>query len=217
MVGNQLPLLTKNGPRSGGPTGKRPKRQGACRPAPIIASTTPHSSSRADIKTVVSRHNFGNQGPWGQLFQANGYIALFLKETISMRPFSSSVFCSAAPRISDEDLDATVSFSSSEDEQPDPPALQLLARALLSWQPALVAHYARLGHAPGDLAPFSAFLGRLEREVAGQAAMRGEIIGWLQGLAADEPARTRVFRMASGTPGAGSALALYQAMRRPDE
>jgi hypothetical protein len=134
-----------------------------------------------------------------------------------MRPFSSGSFCPATPQVSEEDLDATVSFSSSEDEQPDPPALQQLARALLSWQPALVALYARLDHAPGDLAPFSAFLGRLEREVAGQAAMRGEIIGWLQGLAADKPARIRVLRMASGAPGASTALALYQTMRRASE
>lgn len=134
-----------------------------------------------------------------------------------MRPFSSGVICPATPRASEEDLDATVSFSSSEDEQPDPPALQQLARALLSWQPALVAHYARLDYAPGELAPFSAFLGRLEREVAGQAATRGEIIGWLQGLAEDGPARSRAFRIASGAPDAGSALALYQAMRKASE
>nr|WP_314630587.1 hypothetical protein [uncultured Noviherbaspirillum sp.] len=134
-----------------------------------------------------------------------------------MRPFSSGVFCPATPHVSDEDLDATVSFSGSEDEEPDPPALQQLARALLSWQPALVAQYARLDHALGDLAPFSAFLVQLEREVAGQAATRGEIIGWLQGLAADETARSRAFRMAAGAPGGGPAHALYQAMRRASD
>jgi hypothetical protein len=134
-----------------------------------------------------------------------------------MRPFSAHGFSPATPPVSDEDLDATVSFSGSEDEQPDPPGLQQLARALLSWQPALVSLYARLDHAPDDLVPFAAFLGRLEREVAGQAATRGEIIGWLQGLAADDAARNRAFRMASAARGAGMALTLYQAMRRAGE
>ena len=132
-----------------------------------------------------------------------------------MRPFSSSVLRLATPTgASDEDLDATVTFSGSEDDQPDPPGLQQLARALLSWEPALVARYMRLDHEPQGLGPFSAFLGQLDREVAGQAATRGEIIGWLNRLAVDEAARSRAFRMVAGAGSAGAALALYQALRK---
>ena len=114
---------------------------------------------------------------------------------------------------SDEDLAATVSFSDSDDDMPDPPALQQLAQALLAWEPALVAPYARLDHAAEDIAPFAAFLVRLRGEVAGQAALRGEIVGWLQALAADEPARRRAFGMATGADAAGTALQTYRAIR----
>ena len=131
-----------------------------------------------------------------------------------MRPFFPGVVRPSTPQGSDEDLDSTVSFSDSEDDLPDPPALQQLARALLGWAPALVASYARLDHSPASIAPFSAFLGRLEREVAGQAATRGEIIGWLHELAADQAARSRAFQMVSEADAAGSALVLYQAMRK---
>jgi len=139
-----------------------------------------------------------------------------------MRPFSFNA-CSTATRSafpdaravtdSDEDLDATISFSGSDDDMPDPPALQQLAQALLAWEPALVATYARLDHAPGELAPFAAFLDRLKREVAGQAASRGEIIGWLQTLATDDGARSRAFRIVSAAAAASTALQTYQTIR----
>jgi hypothetical protein len=115
---------------------------------------------------------------------------------------------------SDEDLETTVSFSGSDDDLPDPPALQQLARAVLAWEPALVASYARLDHAAEELASFAAFLGRLKGEVAGQAASRGEIVGWLQTLAADDAVRSRAFRMASAADAASTAMATYQAIRR---
>lgn len=114
---------------------------------------------------------------------------------------------------SDEDLAATVSFSESDDDMPDAPALQQLAQALLAWEPALVAPYARLDHAAEDIAPFAGFLARLKSEVAGQAALRGEIVGWLQALPADDAARRRAFRMAAGADAAGTALQTYRAIR----
>jgi hypothetical protein len=114
---------------------------------------------------------------------------------------------------SDEDLAATVSFTSSDDDMPDPPALQQLAQALLAWEPTLVVPYARLDHAPEELVPFAAFLASLKGEVAGQAALRGEIVGWLQALAADDAARRRAFRMVAGADAAGTALQTYRAIR----
>jgi hypothetical protein len=61
--------------------------------------------------------------------------------------------------------------------------------------------------------PFAAFLFQLKKEVAGQAALRGEIIGWLQALAADDAARSRAFLMASTADAAGTALQTYRAIR----
>ena len=139
-----------------------------------------------------------------------------------MRPVSfnatSTATRSASPdgraaADSDEDLDATVSFSGSDDDTPDPPALQQLTQAVLAWEPALVAAYARLDHAPEALAPFAVFLAGLKKEVAGQAGLRGEIIGWLQRLATDDAARSRAFRMASTADAASAALETYQAIR----
>jgi hypothetical protein len=130
-----------------------------------------------------------------------------------MRPFSAVPVRAAYPAAPGDDLDATISFSGSEDEQPDPPALQQLARALLAWEPTLVAAYARLDQTPAELVPFAAFLVQLDREVDGRTAERGEIVGWLQALAADDAARSRAFRIASGLNGADSALASYQAIR----
>jgi hypothetical protein len=58
-----------------------------------------------------------------------------------MRPVSFNATSSAtrhavpdarAGADSDEDLDATISFSGSDDDMPDPPALQQLAQALLA-------------------------------------------------------------------------------------
>jgi hypothetical protein len=123
----------------------------------------------------------------------------------------------AHPGTADEDLDATISFSDSEDEQPDPPALQQLARALLAWEPGLVAAYACLGNAAAELAPFAVLLLRLDKEVDGRTAMRGEIIGWLQALADDAAARSRAFRIAAAVNSAVSALATYQAIRRASQ
>jgi hypothetical protein len=130
-----------------------------------------------------------------------------------MRPFSAAPFRAASPAASGDDLDATISFSGSDDEQPDPPGLQQLACALLAWEPTLVAAYARLDHSPAELLPFAAFLAQLDREVGGRTAARGEIIGWLQALATDDAARSRAFRIASGLNGAVTALAGYQAIR----
>jgi hypothetical protein len=130
-----------------------------------------------------------------------------------MRPFSTALNRPAHPGTADEDLDATISFSDSEDEQPDPPALQQLARALLAWEPTLVAAYAPLDHASAELAPFAVFLVRLDKEVDGRTAMRGEIIGWLQALGRDAAARSRAFRIAAAVNSAVSALATYQAIR----
>lgn len=132
-----------------------------------------------------------------------------------MKPLSSPVYRRAASpgADSDEDLDDTVSFSGSDDDLPDPPALQALAQALLTWEPSLVATYARLDHVAGELAPFADFLVRLKQETQGQAALRGEITGWLQGLATDQAARSRAFRMACGVHGAGTALETYRAIR----
>jgi hypothetical protein len=120
---------------------------------------------------------------------------------------------SRASADSDEDLAATVSFSGSDDDMPDPPALQQLAQALLAWEPALVAPYARLDHAAEDISPFASFLVRLKGEVAGQAALHGEIVGWLQALPTDDAARRRAFRMAAGADAAGTALQTYRAIR----
>lgn len=114
---------------------------------------------------------------------------------------------------SNEDLDDTVSYSGSDDDLPDPPALQALAQAVLAWEPSMVAPYARLDHVAGELAPFADFLVRLKQETQGRAALRGEITGWLQGLAIDHAARSRAFRMASGANGAGTALETYRAIR----
>ena len=130
-----------------------------------------------------------------------------------MRPFSVVPVRATSPAAPGDDLDATISFSGSEDEQPDPPALQQLARALLAWEPTLVAAYARLDHTPVELVPFAAFLVQLDREVDGRTAARGEIVGWLQALAADDAARSRAFRIASGLDCAITALAGYQAIR----
>ena len=130
-----------------------------------------------------------------------------------MRPSFTAPVRTAHPGTADEDLDATISFSDSEDEQPDPPALQQLARALLAWEPRLVAAYAHLNHAPAEIAPFAVFLLRLDKEVDGRTALRGEIIGWLQALADDAAARSRAFRIAAAVNSAVSALATYQAIR----
>jgi hypothetical protein len=132
-----------------------------------------------------------------------------------VKPLSSTVYRRAASpgADSDENLDDTVSFSGSDDDLPDPPALQALAQAVLAWEPSLVATYARLDHVVGELVPFADFLVRLKQETQGRAALRGEITGWLQGLAADPAARSRAFRMASGANGAGTALETYRAIR----
>lgn len=132
-----------------------------------------------------------------------------------MRPFSAAPFRSAALTDTDreEDLDATVSFSDSDDGLPDPPVLQKLAQALLAWNPALVPAYARIDHVPEELAPFAAFLVQLRKELQGRAASCGEVIGWLQALAADDAARRRAFRIASGADGAGTAMETYRAIR----
>jgi hypothetical protein len=189
------------------------KTKGARSLAAIITSYNRLSSSRGDIKSAAPTCQ--NAVPWkqGRLCHANRYIAQFSKETISMRPFSAAPARSACPASPGDDLDATVSFSGSEDEQPDPPGLQQLARALLAWEPTLVTAYARLGHSQVELAPFAAFLVQLDREVDGRTAARGEIVGWLQTLATDDAARSRAFRIASGLNGAVTALASYQAIR----
>lgn len=137
--------------------------------------------------------------------------------TLSSRSFRSAVPDARAASDSDEDLDATISFSGSDDEMPDPPALQQLARAILAWEPALVPAYARLDHVPAELAPFAAFLGRLETELHGQAVTRGEFVGWLKALSTDEAARSRAFRIVSAANGADTALATYQAIRKASQ
>ena len=133
--------------------------------------------------------------------------------SLSSHPVRSTVPNGRAAADSDEDLETTVSFSGSDDDLPDPPALQQLAQAVLAWEPALVASYARLDHAAEELAPFAAFLVRLRKEVAGKAASRGEIVGWLQTLATDGAARSRAFRMASTANADGTAMATYEAIR----
>lgn len=130
-----------------------------------------------------------------------------------MRPLSASSFRAAVPTGSEDDLDATVSYTSSDDDGSDPPVLQQLAVALLAWQPALVAAYARLDQAAPELAPFAAFLARLDREVGRQTGLRGEVIGWLQALAADDVARRRALAIVAGADGTGAALATYRAIR----
>ena len=130
-----------------------------------------------------------------------------------MRPSFAVPIRTADPATADNDLDKTVSFSDSEDEQPDPPALQQLARALLAWEPTLVALYAGIDPSAAELPSFAAFLLRLDKEVDGRTAMRGEIIGWLQALARDGAARSRAFRIAAAVNSVVSALASYHSMR----
>lgn len=152
------------------------------------------------------------QKKW-QLIQFKGYIGNFFPETISMRPLSASLSRAAVPTGSEEDLEATVSYTSSDEGGSDPPVLQQLAVALLAWQPALVATYARLDQAAPELAPFAAFLARLDREVGRQTGLRGEVIGWLQALAGDDGARRRALAMVASAGNTGTALATYQAIR----
>jgi hypothetical protein len=118
-----------------------------------------------------------------------------------------------APAAIDDDTDDTVSYSDSGDEQADPPVLQQLARAVISWEPGLAAAYARLDQSAAELAPFAAFLARLDREVGKKTALRGEIVGWLQSLVADDAARSRAFALVAGADDAATALACYQAIR----
>ena len=130
-----------------------------------------------------------------------------------MRPSSAVSARHADPATADDDLDETISFSDGEDEQSDPPALQQLARALLAWEPTLVAPYAGIDPSDAQLASFAAFLLRLDKEVDGRTAMRGEIIGWLQALPGNAAALSRAFSVAAAVNGAVSALATYHSMR----
>jgi hypothetical protein len=61
-----------------------------------------------------------------------------------MHPLSTAPGRMPAPAAIDDDTDDTVSYSDSGDEQADPPVLQQLARAVISWEPGLAAAYARL-------------------------------------------------------------------------
>ena len=81
----------------------------------------------------------------------------------------------------------------------------------------MVASYARLAHVAAELSPFAAFLVQLKMEVAGRAASRGEIIGWLQTLATDDSARSRAFRMVSAAHATGTALQTYLAIREASQ
>lgn len=131
-----------------------------------------------------------------------------------MRPLSGPVGRQSSPTGGDphEDLDATISFSGSEDDD-DAPVLQQLAQALLAWEPSLVPTYARLDYVLEEMAPFAAFLVELRQEVKYRPALRGEITGWLQELGADVPGRRRAFQMVLASDGAGAALDTYRAIR----
>jgi hypothetical protein len=149
----------------------------------------------------------------GQLLQIKGYKVDFLLETISMRPLSPSSGRLLTPAGADDDTDETVSWSDSSDEQADPPVLQQLAAALIAWEPTLIAAYARLDQASAQLAPFAAFLARLDKEVGKKTAIRGEIVGWLQRLVTDDAARSRAFQLVGTAEDAATALAIYQSIR----
>ena len=134
-----------------------------------------------------------------------------------MRPLSSTSRYLSAPAAMDDDTEETVSFSDSSDEQADPPVLQQLAKALLAWEPMLVAPYARLDQTLAKLPQFAAFLARLDKEVEKRTALRTEIVAWLRTLVTDDPARDRAFHIAAAADDAATALASYQAMRAPVE
>ena len=129
-----------------------------------------------------------------------------------MRPLSPSSGRLPAPAGADDDTDETVSWSDSSDEQTDPPVLQQLAAALIAWEPTLIAAYARLDQASAQLAPFAAFLVRLDKEVGKKTALRGEIVGWLQALVTDDAARSRAFQLVAAADDGATALASYRAI-----
>lgn len=134
-----------------------------------------------------------------------------------MRPLSNSSRPASMPAAIDDDTDETVSFSDSGEELPDPPVLQQLARAILVWEPMLVAAYARLDQTLAELAPFAAFLARLDKEVEKRTALRHEIVGWLRTVLTDEASRNRAFHIAAAADDTATALASYRAMRAPVE
>ena len=134
-----------------------------------------------------------------------------------MHPLNHAAQRSLAPESrpaadSDGDLDATISFSDSEDGVPDPPELQLLARAILAWDPMMVTAYSRQDHVAGHSAAFADFLVKLNIEVV-TPALRGEIIGWLRTIALRDDRRTRAFQIAATQRGLKPALEIYEAMR----
>lgn len=133
-----------------------------------------------------------------------------------MRPFSTMPVRPGAPAGTEDDPDDTVSYSSSDEGNGDPPFLQELAVTLIAWEPTLVAPYACLEQL-AEMAPFADFLARLGEEVARRSALRGEIVGWLQALVTDEVARKRALGIVSIANGAGTALATYQAIRAANE
>lgn len=134
-----------------------------------------------------------------------------------MRPLSNTSRYLSAPAATDDDTEETVSFSDSSDEQPDPPVLQQLAKALLAWEPTLVTAYARLDQSLAAMAPFAAFLARLDEDVEKRTPLRDEIVAWLRTLVTDDTARDRAFHIAAAADDATTALASYRAMRAPAE
>lgn len=116
----------------------------------------------------------------------------------------------------DGDVDTTCSYSDSDSDDgvPDPPELQLLARALFDWDPVVVTAFARLQHAEGAPAAFADFLARLNVEVGQRNALRGEIIGWLRTMVHHDANRDSAFQVAVNDKGRQTALELYEAMRR---
>jgi hypothetical protein len=115
----------------------------------------------------------------------------------------------------EEDIELTRSYteSDSEDQAEDDIAPQQLARAIMTWDPALLSSLCAAGMMQPHASAFAGFLNRLNLTTGLQTPLRGEVLEWLRQLSTDRDKLPTVFRIAAAARGEEQALATYRAMR----